>query len=159
MGNPTYGGLLRLQHYFEATRFPLTDFRINVCPQTLLYACGLEYQGLRFSEGTEGDLSHFAARAPRIAARNVALCRAKEGYGIRFVTGYFRDACAFNKEHHSGDLVSMHAYGHPDFVDYVRAYEDELYTMARYGNASPTFIDRVKLHFFPSCYSFPAIAG
>ncbi len=157
MGNPTYGGLQRLQKYFEGTRFPLVEFRVDIHAEAVLYTCGLPTWKPIFSKGNEEDLSSLAMRAPRMEVRDVALCCLKDGYGIRFVTEYFRDTCTLNEGYEPNRLVFMDAYGHPDFVGYVQSHEDELCTMARYGNISPTFIDRVKLQFFPGLYVFPSM--
>lgn len=164
MGNPTYGGIARIQSRFAESQFPLPDFRVEIDKgPKLLYGCGLPVEHY-FTDGKSSDLSLRADECPYEEAMNVALCCLEGGYGLRFIREVFQQACPLNVDFSlpttsaTGYRVVIEAYGNPDFVDYVSANYEELRDVARYGVPNPSFLDRVKMSIVPWWYAFPVAA-
>ncbi len=163
MGNPTYGGLVRIQSLFEGSQFPLPDFRVGIDkgPKPL-YGCGLPMEHY-FTKGEPSDLSLRADESAHEEVDGVALCCLEGGYGLRFIREVFQQACPLNVDlslpvRASGVSVTMEAYGDPDFVGYVYLHYNKLRDVGRYGVSDPSFLDRVKMSIVPWWYAFPEAA-
>ena len=168
MGNPTYGGLVRIQSLFSKSAFPLPDFRVGIDKgPKMFYGCGLPMEHY-FMDGEPSNLLLYTARAHE-EVENVALCCLEGMYGLRFIREILGQACPLNNMNMdanlsfpavstSGAITTMEAYGNPDFVDYVHIHFDGLRDMARYGVPNPSFLDRIKMSFMPRKYTFPMAA-